>query len=124
MCSKEAHVAPPHGRRYRCISQKYFPEEQPMRHSKPFFILSSITVIMVLLLLAACGGGTAPSSNAGTTSGQRSASDIHVGFVSETSSLNFASEMASGAQYAANQYHINAQIAAPPNIDDEAAVKL
>ncbi len=32
--------------------------------------------------------------------------------------------MAAGAQYAANQFHVNAQIVAPPNIDDEAAVKL
>jgi hypothetical protein len=41
--------------------------------------------------------------------------------VTETSSLNFASEMADSARYAANQYHVNAQIVAPPNIDDEAA---
>lgn len=95
-----------------------------MRHSKSFSILGSVTVVMALLFLAACGGGSTPASNAGTPGGQKSPSDIHVGFVSETSSLNFASEMAAGAQYAANQYHVNAQIVAPPNIDDEAAVKL
>ena len=32
--------------------------------------------------------------------------------------------MAAGAQYAANQAHVNAQVVAPPNINDEAAVKL
>jgi ribose transport system substrate-binding protein len=44
--------------------------------------------------------------------------------VSETSSLNFASEMAAGAQYAANQYHVQAQIVAPPNVNDQQAVQL
>lgn len=95
-----------------------------MRHSKLFSILGSVTVVMALLFLAACGGGSTPAASTGTSGGQKSPSDIHVGFVSETSSLNFASEMAAGAQYAANQYHVNAQIVAPPNIDDEAAVKL
>jgi ribose transport system substrate-binding protein len=70
--------------------------------------------------MVACGGSTTAS----TTGGSKSPSDIHVGFVSETSSLDFASEMAAGAQYAANQFHVSAQIVAPPNIDDEGAVKL
>lgn len=86
-------------------------------------ILSAFTgfslVFGLLLVLSACGG---TSGTGGTTS--KSPSDIHVGFVSETSSLNFASEMAAGAQYAANQFHVSAKIVAPPNIDDQAAVKL
>ncbi len=85
-------------------------------------VLSSSSMVLGLLLfLVACG--SSPSSTT-TTGGGKNPSDIHVGFVSETSSLNFASEMAAGAQYAANQFHVNAQIVAPPNIDDEAAVKL
>ncbi|HXR65928.1 MAG TPA: substrate-binding domain-containing protein [Ktedonobacteraceae bacterium] len=89
---------------------------------KIFSLLSSCSMVLGLLLfLVACGS---PASPATTTGGGKNASDIHVGFVSETSSLDFASEMAAGAQYAANQFHVNAQIVAPPNIDDEGAVKL
>lgn len=82
---------------------------------------SAVLALWLLASLAACGGS---SSNTGSSAGGKNPSDIHVGFVTETSSLNFAAEMAAGAQYAANQYHVNAQIVAPPNIDDEAAVKL
>jgi len=85
---------------------------------------SALLVLTFLLMLSACG---APATNTGSSSSPQSGknpSDIHVGFVTETSSLNFAAEMAAGAQYAANQYHVSAQIVAPPNIDDEAAVKL
>ena len=92
------------------------------RPVRSFAFLSSCSLMLGLLLfLVSCA--SSPSST-GTTGGGKSPSDIHVGFVSETSSLNFASEMAAGAQYAANQFHVNAQIVAPPNIDDEAAVKL
>lgn len=87
-----------------------------------FAMLSSGSLVLgMLLFLVACGGSNTPSTTSG---GGKNASDIHVGFVSETSSLDFAAEMAAGAQYAANQFHVNAQIVAPPNIDDEAAVKL
>src|SRR6185312_9856947 len=91
--------------------------------SKMVPILSSaVLALWLLAFISACGG----SSNAptGPTTSGKNPSDIHVGFVTETSSLNFAAEMAAGAQYAANQFHVNAQIVAPPNIDDEAAVKL
>ena len=92
------------------------------RLAKIFAVLTSCSMMLGLLLfLAACGGSP---TTTGSSGGGKSASDIHVGFVSETSSLNFAAEMAAGAQYAANQFHVNAQIVAPPNIDDEAAVKL
>lgn len=91
------------------------------RLAKIFTVLTSCSMTLGLLLfLTACGSST-PATGSG---GGKSASDIRVGFVSETSSLNFAAEMAAGAQYAANQFHVNAQIVAPPNIDDEAAVKL
>jgi ribose transport system substrate-binding protein len=81
-------------------------------------------VVLALLFLAACGG-TTPAS--GSTSSGKSPSDIHVAFVAPTSSLNFASEMMAGAQYAANQFHVsaqNAQIVAPPNVDNAGEVKL
>lgn len=82
-------------------------------------LTSAVLALSLLAFMSACGG-----SSTSTTTGSKSPSDIHVGFVTETSSLNFAAEMAAGAQYAANQFHVNAQIVAPPNIDDEAAVKL
>jgi ABC-type sugar transport system substrate-binding protein len=102
------------------------PKEERMQLKRTRFRVVSILTSTVLALgllasLAACGGS---STNAGTTTTGKNPSDIHVGFVTETSSLNFAAEMAAGAQYAANQFHVNAQIVAPPNIDDEAAVKL
>lgn len=91
--------------------------------SKINSILSSATMVLALLSLVACGvSGSTSSSNA--ASGGKSPSDIHVGFVSATSSLNFVSEMAAGAQYAANQYHVSAQIVAPPNVDNQGEVKL
>lgn len=86
-------------------------------YPKFFSILSSAAAALTLLtLLAACGSTS--------TSGGKSAADIHVGFVSETSSLDFATEMADGAQYAANQFGVKAQIVAPPNIDPEKVVSL
>ena len=86
---------------------------------KILLALISSTMMLALTLLTACGG-----ASASPTTSSKNPSDIHVGFVTETSSLNFAAEMAAGAQYAANQYHVSAQIVAPPNVDDEAAVKL
>jgi ABC-type sugar transport system substrate-binding protein len=88
---------------------------------KTLSVLTYHLIVLVLIaFLVACGG----TMDTSTSTGGKKASDIHVGFVSETSSLNFAAEMAAGAQYAANQYHVSAQIVAPPNIDDEAAVRL
>src|SRR6266700_1178939 len=92
--------------------------------SRMISILSSTIMMLSLLLLAACGGGSTSTSGTSTATSGKNPADIHVGFVTETSSENFASEMAAGAQYAANQYHVSAQIVAPPNIDDQAAVKL
>ncbi|HET8845485.1 MAG TPA: sugar ABC transporter substrate-binding protein [Ktedonobacteraceae bacterium] len=89
-------------------------------YSKILSVSTGFSLIFGLLLfLSACG-----STSSGGTTTNKSPSDVHVGFVSETSSLNFASEMAAGAQYAANQFHVSAKIVAPPNIDDQAAVKL
>jgi ribose transport system substrate-binding protein len=73
--------------------------------------------VMSLTSLAACGGTT----NGGSS---KSPSDIHVGFVSATTNANFAVEMAMGAQYAANQYHVTAQIVAPTSVDGPAEVKM
>lgn len=103
-----------------------YPKEERMQSKRPWakttsLLTGAVLVLWLLASLAACGGS---SGNAGTAQSGKKPSDIHLGFVTETSSLNFAAEMAAGAQYAANQYHVNAQIVAPPNIDDEAAVKL
>jgi ribose transport system substrate-binding protein len=92
--------------------------------SKVLSVLSSTMLVLALLLLAACGGGTTSTTSNGTTTTGKSPADIHVGFVGPTTSLNFASEMAAGAQYAANQFHVKAQIVAPPNVDNAAEVKL
>jgi ribose transport system substrate-binding protein len=99
------------------------------RLAKMFAVLTSCSLALGLTFFLVACGGTTPTTGAGssgttTTGSGKSPSDIHVGFVSETSSLNFAAEMAAGAQYAANQAHVNAQIVAPPNVNDEAAVKL
>src|SRR5579859_5775399 len=111
----------------RCLTYYAFPKEDLMHtrylRSKSVSVLSSTMTVLILLFLVACGG-TTPNSGTASTSGNKSPADIHVGFVSETSSLNFATEMAAGAQYAADQFHVSAQIVAPPNIDDQAAVKL
>ncbi|HTK10661.1 MAG TPA: substrate-binding domain-containing protein [Ktedonobacteraceae bacterium] len=92
------------------------------RPAKLFAILTSCSLTLGLMLILAACGGTTPTTTTG--GGGKSPSDIHLGFVSETSSLNFASEMAAGAQYAANEFHVNAQIVAPPTVNDQAAVKL
>ncbi len=89
-------------------------------HPKVLSILSGATMVLALLL-AACGGGAAGTT---TSTGNKNPADIRVGFVSATSSQNFASEMAAGAQYAANQFHVSAQIVAPPTIDPQAEVNL
>ncbi|HLI89844.1 MAG TPA: substrate-binding domain-containing protein [Ktedonobacteraceae bacterium] len=85
-------------------------------------LCSGVLALGLLFFMVACGGSSGSTTTTG--GGGKKASDIHVGFVSETTSLNFATEMADGARYAAQQFHVNAQIVAPPNIDDEAAVKL
>lgn len=87
------------------------------RHPMILSLMSSTLVALTLLMLLGGCGST-------SSSGNKSAADIHVGFVTETTSLNFATEMADGARYAAKQFGVNAQIVAPPTIDDEAAVKL
>ncbi len=91
--------------------------------SKILAPLSSALMVLSLLLLAACGGGATSTSGTGTPTSKNPA-DIHVGFVSETSSEDFAAEMAAGAQYAANQFHVSAQIVAPANENDEQSVSL
>lgn len=93
------------------------------RTSSKILFSFTIPILMLALLMSACGGASTSAGTTAPTSG-KSPADIHVGFVTETSSLNFAAEMAAGAQYAANQYHVSAKIVAPPNVDDEAAVKL
>lgn len=92
--------------------------------TKMLSVLSRTTLLLVLLFLAACNSKSGSGSNTGSAGGNENPADIHVGFVSETASLNFASEMAAGAQYAANQFHVSAQIVAPPQANDQAAVQL
>jgi ABC-type sugar transport system substrate-binding protein len=91
-------------------------------------ILSRAITVLILLFLAACSGGigsgSTTGSSSGTTPGNKNPADIHVGFVAETTSQNFSSEMVAGAQYAAHQFHVSAQIVAPPNINDPAALQL
>lgn len=87
-------------------------------------VLSSTIMVLILLFLAACSVGIGSGSTNGTTPGNKNPADIHVGFIGETTSQNFSAEMAAGAQYAANQFHVSAQIVAPPTIDDPAALQL
>lgn len=82
-------------------------------------VISLIAVAAVVVVaLAGCGESS-------TTGGsKKNPSDVHVAFVYWTTSINAMAEMAAGAQYAANQYHVNAQIVAPPNNDAQAEVNL
>ncbi len=80
-------------------------------------------LIPVFLLLTACNSSGDPATSTNTSAGGNPAS-IHVGFVSETQNQNFAQEMAAGAQYAANQFHVSAQIVAPPSSNGNLAVQL
>ncbi len=82
-------------------------------------------LMLLLILLSGCAlhGGLVGGSEQ-TAAHQRNPASVHVGFVSETSSLDFALEMAAGAQYAAQQYHVSAQIVAPTNFNDPLALKL
>lgn len=99
-------------------------KEECMLRRKVISNVGGIVVVVSLLLLAACGGGGTPSSGNGGNASAKNPADIHVGFVGETTSENFSVEMMAGAKYAADQYHVSAQVVAPPNIDDQAAVKL
>jgi ABC-type sugar transport system substrate-binding protein len=91
-------------------------------HQKRSWLEAFSLLIPLLLLLSACSlDGTTSSS---TTSSGKKPADIHVGFVSETQNQNFAEEMAAGAQYAANQFHVTAQIVAPPISNGNQAVQL
>jgi ABC-type sugar transport system substrate-binding protein len=93
---------------------------QKQFRSKVFSVLSHITIVMALLPLVACSNSVGNNTNANG----KNPANIHVGFVSATKSQNFALEMAAGAQYAANQYHVSAQIVAPVGIDGPAEVSL
>ncbi len=79
---------------------------------------------LALLLLTSCNAGSGPSSGNTANTGGKNPASIHVGFVSATTSLDFALEMAAGAQYAADQYHVSAQIVAPPAVDPQAELAL
>lgn len=82
-------------------------------------VISLIAVAAVLVVvLAGCGESSSTGGN------KKNPSDIHVAFVYWTTSINAMAEMAAGAQYAADQYHVSAQIVAPPNNDAQAEVNL
>ncbi|HEY1389323.1 MAG TPA: sugar ABC transporter substrate-binding protein [Ktedonobacterales bacterium] len=82
--------------------------------SKVISLLAVAAIIVVAL--AGCGEST---SNAGGN--KKNPSDIHVAFVYWTTAINAMSEMAAGAQYAGEQYHVNVQLLAPPNPNDPQA---
>jgi ribose transport system substrate-binding protein len=109
------------------VGSRYSKEKKQMQSKRRRYdysgflsLLCGLMLAIFPLVLAACGG----TSGNGSQTGGKNPADIHVGFVSETSSQNFAAEMAAGAQYAANQYHVSAKIVAPPGIDRQAAVAL
>ena len=79
---------------------------------------------LVLLLAGCILPNEADRKPTRATPTSRNPAEVHVGFVTETSSLNFALEMAAGARYAAQQYHVSAQIVAPPDFNDPLALKL
>ena len=92
--------------------------------TKMFSVLSRIIMLLALLFLVACSSNSASTPNPGSAGENGNPANIHVGFVSETASQDFAAEMAAGAQYAANQFHVSAQIVAPPQANDPEAVQM
>ena len=90
-------------------------------HLQIFAAGRSATLMLALLLLTACNG---IFSGTGDKTPIKNVASIHIGFVTATASQNFAVEMAAGAQYAANQYHIKADILAPPATDNQAELKI
>lgn len=98
--------------------------QQKRSHSKDFFISNCVGMALVFLLLMSCSTSGGSASAGGNQTGGKDPATIHVGFVSATESLDFALEMAAGAQYAADQYHVAAQIVAPPAIDGQAELNL
>ena len=92
-----------------------------MQHRQTFPRASSLLkyalIAAAMLLLASCSLPGSPSSGNSQTPIKNPA-DIHVGFISATAGLDFALEMAAGAQYAANQFHVQAQIVAPATNGD------
>ena len=81
-------------------------------------ILSNLcrcTMGAMLLVLSACRVGLSGPGNNATPI--KNPADIHVGFVAETMTENFALEMLYGAQYAAKQFNVSAQIMAPASVN-------
>lgn len=81
-------------------------------------------LVLILLLFTSCTTLGGSSSGSNTNTGGKNPANIHVAFVSATTNLDFALEMAAGAQYAANQYHVTAQIVGPPTLDGPAELAL
>lgn len=97
---------------------------QKRLYSKSLYIWQCTVISLMLFMLVSCGeAGNNLSPGQGGTTGKNPA-NIHVSFISQTTGLDFALEMAAGAQYAADQYHVSAQIVAPPIIDFQAELKL
>jgi len=82
-----------------------------------------LSALLLFVLVACSAQEVSPSPGNGRAEVINPAS-IHVAFLSETTSLDFALEMAAGARYAADQYHVVAQILAPPTFDDPAALRI
>lgn len=82
-----------------------------------------LPLLLIMVMLVSACGSTANSISSTSGSG-KDPSSIHVAFVGPTSSQDFAVEMADGAQYAANQFHVQAQIVATPVVDNPGEVKL
>src|SRR5258707_4176760 len=93
-------------------------------HARGLSVWQATIKALIFLLLASCSTQVGPASSGNTNQEGKNPANIHVGFVSETASLNFALEMADGAQYAANQYHVSAQIVAPFTFNDPEALGL
>jgi ribose transport system substrate-binding protein len=79
-------------------------------------VISLVAIVVVFIVaLAGCGESTSTGGN------KKNPSDIHVAFVYWTTAINAMSEMAAGAQYAGEQYHVNVQLLAPPSPNDPQA---
>jgi ribose transport system substrate-binding protein len=78
---------------------------------------STFITIMVFIYMTACGSSPVPRQNTTNTGVIKSPNDIHIALLSGAMTNSVVLEAVAGAQYAANQYGVAAQIVTPQVFD-------